>query len=92
MQAPRALGRAIINQVGRRNASYGSHVHSTYNDLPQPQGSWQTQYDANQRKYNGHLAMGVAALVGTLVFGKAAGFFEFYDDIPQHPAKIDSYK
>ncbi|XP_019873680.1 uncharacterized protein LOC109601833 [Aethina tumida] len=91
MQAPRVLGRAVAKQVGRRNHGHVA-PQSTYNDLPSPQGSWQTHYDANQKRYNGHLALGIATFVGTIVFGKAAGFFEFYDDIPERPAKIESYK
>lgn len=80
--------------VIRRNAGYDHHapVQSTYNDLPQPQGSWKTHYDANQRKYNAHLVFGIAFLAGTIVVGKSAGFLNTYDDIPEVPAKIDSYK
>ncbi|KAJ8962232.1 hypothetical protein NQ318_018204 [Aromia moschata] len=95
MQASRNVGRLVIRTFGRRNASHASHEaapQSTYNDLPQPQGSWKTHYDANQRKYNAHLVLGIGALVGTIVFGKAAGLLEFYNDIPEQPATIDSYK
>lgn len=67
-------------------------MQSTYNDLPQPQGSWKTQYDANQRKYTAHLALGVGALVGTIIFGKAAGLLDAYSDIPEHPGVVESYK
>lgn len=45
-----------------------------------------------QRKYNAQLALGLAAFGGTLLFGKAAGFFEFYNDYPEKPAVIESYK
>lgn len=78
----------------RKSSSYGHGHHqvTTYNDLPTPQGSWKTQYDSNQRSYNAHLAIGVGTLVGTLVFGKAAGYFEFYNDYPERPAVIESYK
>lgn len=81
--------------VARR---YAHHGHgsvkpiATYNDLPSPQGSWQTQYDANQRKYNGHLALGVGFLAATLLFGQVAGFFELNWSIPEKPAVIDSYR
>lgn len=79
--------------AGKRNAhDHHAPVQSTYNDLPQPQGSWKTQYDSNQRKYTAHLALGVGALIGTILFGKAAGLLETYSDIPQHPATIESYK
>ncbi|CAH1993370.1 unnamed protein product [Acanthoscelides obtectus] len=90
-KAPQKLGRQLIRTVGRRQ-SYHAPTQSTYNDLPQPSGSWKTTYDANQRKYTAHLAIGVGSLVGTLIFGKAAGFLEFYNDIPEKPAQIDSYK
>lgn len=77
----------------KRN-SYDHHapVQSTYNDLPQPQGSWKTHYDATQRKYNTQLIMGIGFLAVTLLVGKSAGFLYFYNDIPETPAKIDSYK
>ncbi|XP_018573462.1 uncharacterized protein LOC108912645 [Anoplophora glabripennis] len=94
MNSSKALGRVMLRQiVGKRNA-HDAHapVQSTYNDLPQPQGSWKTQYDANQRKYMAHLAIGIGAFVGTLIFGKAAGLLETYSDIPQRPAVIDSYQ
>lgn len=78
--------------VGRRYASHGAVARSTYNDLPSPSGSWQTNYDAQQRKYNAQLALGIGVFVGTLLFGKAAGFFEFYNDYPERPAVIDNYK
>lgn len=35
--------------------------------LPVPQGSWQAQYDAKQRKYNVTLLLGVAFTVATFV-------------------------
>lgn len=67
-------------------------VQSTYNDLPQPQGSWKVHYQAAQRRYNTQLIFGIGFFVATLIIGKSAGFLEFYDDIPKTPAKIDSYK
>ncbi|VEN46555.1 unnamed protein product [Callosobruchus maculatus] len=91
MQAPQRVGRQIIRAVGRRNCHHAP-TQSTYNDLPQPSGSWKTAYDANQRKYTAHLAIGVGSLVGTIIFGKAAGFLDFHNDIPLKPAQIDSYK
>lgn len=95
MQAPRLLSRTFSRNIITRNAHHEAHHPgplSTYNDLPTPSGSWQTHYDAKQRKYNGQLALGIGAIVGTLIFGKAVGFLEFYDDIPARPAEIKSYK
>ncbi|PNF22102.1 hypothetical protein B7P43_G08893 [Cryptotermes secundus] len=40
----------------------------TMDDLPVPQGSWQTQHDSNQTKYNIHLIGGVTLLTFTLGF------------------------
>lgn len=64
----------------------------TYNDLPTPEGSFQTQYEANQRRYNGHLALGVGFLIGTILFGQAAGFFDLNYTTPKRPATIESYR
>lgn len=81
--------------VARRSAHHGHGPPkpvATYDDLPSPQGSWQTNYEANQRKYNGHLALGVGFLAGTILFGNIAGLFELNWSIPEKPAVIDSYK
>lgn len=40
----------------------------TMDDLPVPQGSWKTQNDSNQTKYNIHLIGGVTLLTFTLGF------------------------
>ncbi|XP_060523517.1 uncharacterized protein LOC132700315 [Cylas formicarius] len=85
------VGPAILRCSGRRYASHGL-AKTTYNDLPSPSGSWQTNYDALQRSYNARLAIGIGLLGGTIVFGKAAGFFEFYNDYPERPATIENYK
>ncbi|XP_023018230.2 cytochrome c oxidase subunit 7B [Leptinotarsa decemlineata] len=94
MQAPRLLVSRLARQSTRNNVRYDHYApaQSSYNDLPQPQGNWKTHYDANQRKYNAHLALGIGVFVGSILFGKVAGFWEFYNDIPEQPAKIDSYK
>ncbi|XP_044259673.1 uncharacterized protein LOC123008116 [Tribolium madens] len=93
MQAPRVLRSLVARNLGKRGVHYDSHhVTTTINDLPSPQGNWKTHYDAKQRKYNAQLAVGIGAVVGTLIFGKAAGLLEFYDDIPDRPADIPSYK
>lgn len=38
----------------------------TMDELPVPRGSWQAQYDANQRRYNTALLLGIAFTTGTL--------------------------
>lgn len=44
------------------------HKPPTMDELPIPEGSWQSQYDSNQRKYNLHLIGGVTILTLTLGF------------------------
>lgn len=39
----------------------------TMDELPVPSGSWQAQYDANQRRYNATLLFGIAFTTGTLI-------------------------
>lgn len=79
--------------AARRSYHAGEHAPTTtINDLPTPQGSWKTNYDSKQRSYNAHLALGIATITGTILFGKAAGLLEFYNDIPERPADIESYK
>ncbi|EEZ98048.1 hypothetical protein TcasGA2_TC000453 [Tribolium castaneum] len=92
MQAPRVFSSLVARNLGRRGAHHGSHPVATINDLPCPQGNWKTHYDAKQRKYNAQLAFGIGALIGTIIFGKAAGMLEFHGDIPDRPADIPSYK
>jgi hypothetical protein len=44
-------------------------------DLPVPQGSWQSHHDSNQAKYNIHLIGGVTVLTLTLGFVSIYRFF-----------------
>ncbi|KAJ3665481.1 hypothetical protein Zmor_000974 [Zophobas morio] len=90
MQAPRLLRSSVIKQI-RRNYTESGLAKTTINDLPSPQGSWQTQNDANQRKFNAQLIGGIGLLTGTIIFGKAIGYLEFHNDLPK-PADIPSYK
>lgn len=87
-KAPSLLRSVVLRTVSRRNASYGHGKAqvTTYNDLPTPQGSWQTKYDADQRKYNMHLILGVVFCTGTIVFGRAAGLLELHLSPPSRPA------
>ncbi|KAL1509009.1 hypothetical protein ABEB36_003817 [Hypothenemus hampei] len=92
MQISKRVVDLVARQVSRRHAHHGHGSTTTINDLPSPSGSWQTNYDAMQRRYNTQLVLGVGTLVGTILFGKVAGFFEFYNDYPERPATIENYK
>ncbi|XP_049872638.1 uncharacterized protein LOC126371374 [Pectinophora gossypiella] len=71
MNATRLLPR-VLNQTVRRY--HDAHFKApTMDELPVPKGSWQAQYDANQRRYNAVLAFGIAFTVGTLAVAKASG-------------------
>ncbi|KAI7815127.1 Uncharacterized protein RDOM_000604 [Rhyzopertha dominica] len=93
-RAPALLRTLAARQVSRRGYHHGHEVkpYGTYDDLPSPQGSWQTQYDANQRRYNAHLALGIATLAGTILFGQVAGLWELNWAIPERPADIPNHK
>ncbi|KAG6440889.1 hypothetical protein O3G_MSEX001524 [Manduca sexta] len=45
----------------------------TMDDLPVPRGSWQAQYDANQRRYNTALFLGLAFATTTFIVAKSSG-------------------
>uniref|UniRef100_A0A069DN71 Putative conserved plasma membrane protein n=1 Tax=Panstrongylus megistus TaxID=65343 RepID=A0A069DN71_9HEMI len=51
----------------------GAPPPATMDDLPVPCGSWETQYNTNQSKYNMHLAVGVIFTVITIIAAKASG-------------------
>lgn len=61
-----------VSLVGRfttqtRNGSYIAHIKpATLNEMPVPAGSWAEHFNANQRKYNMHLALGIAAFAATI--------------------------
>ncbi|KAK9887563.1 hypothetical protein WA026_023369 [Henosepilachna vigintioctopunctata] len=90
MQSSRYMSRLFCNQACRKYSS--NSRMPTLNDLPQPKGDWQTNYDALNRRYTLHLLLGIGVLAGTIVFGKAAGFLNMYNDYPEKPAVIDNYK
>jgi len=55
----------------RNSSHYKPPAHwfpPTLNELPVPQGSWQAQYDAQQKKYNMHLIGGLSFFLVTLGF------------------------
>lgn len=49
---------------------YQDHHHrpSSYNDLPQPEGSWEENYNNKQSKYNKFMGASALALVGTIIY------------------------
>ncbi|XP_023718841.1 uncharacterized protein LOC111870627 [Cryptotermes secundus] len=89
------LGRIVLPIV-RKSLSYNeaavAHVRAyhppahykppTMDDLPVPQGSWQTQHDSNQTKYNIHLIGGVTLLTFTLGFVAKSGIIDFNTSPP----------
>ncbi|RZC39304.1 hypothetical protein BDFB_005629 [Asbolus verrucosus] len=92
MQAPKLLRLGTRFGQSRSYASRDIFPATTMNDLPSPRGNWQKAYDQNQQKYNRHLLIGIISLGGTLAFGQYCGFHRMYDDIPDTPAVIASYK
>ncbi|XP_069695402.1 uncharacterized protein COX7B [Periplaneta americana] len=84
------LGRIALPIV-RRSLSYSEaavtqvrayHPPANYkepsmDELPIPQGSWQSQNNSNQTKYNLHLLIGVSFLTLTLGFVATSGILEF---------------
>ncbi|XP_012272173.1 uncharacterized protein LOC105695301 [Orussus abietinus] len=70
----------IIRPVIRYGAVRGARFYHdpnfkpvTMDDLPVPQGSWQKDYEAKQKRYNIHLAVGIASLIFTIAFAKQSG-------------------
>lgn len=62
------------------------YKHVTLNDLPTPQGNWKTVYDAKQRKYNAHLAIGIGFSIFTIIVMKTSGLINFNFNVPDRPA------
>ncbi|XP_026319286.1 uncharacterized protein LOC113229822 [Hyposmocoma kahamanoa] len=63
----------LVQQTVRR---YGHDSHfkpATMDELPVPRGSWQAHYDANQRRFNTALIVGIAFTVGTFIVAKTSG-------------------
>ncbi|CAH1402582.1 unnamed protein product [Nezara viridula] len=71
--------------IVKRNAATKVALRNTMDDLPIPNGSWETQYKANQTKYNMHLAIGVIFTAVTLVTARASGLFNLYISPPPLP-------
>ncbi|XP_017772109.1 PREDICTED: uncharacterized protein LOC108559365 [Nicrophorus vespilloides] len=96
MQVQRAhklLQSILTKRVPKRNAHhYEGPPMTTYNDLPIPQGSWQTHHDAMQRKYNAHLAMGIGFAIVTFAVAQMGGFFYFNYNEPKVAKAKNDYK
>ncbi|CAL8071556.1 unnamed protein product [Orchesella dallaii] len=78
-----------VNQV-RNSSAYKPPANwypPTVNELPIPQGSWQAMHDANQRKYNIHLAIGVSFFLFTLTVLKTSGLVTLNTEYPELPEK-----
>ena len=65
------VSRLLQQQVRRYHD--GHFKPPTMDELPVPRGSWQSQYDANQRRYNTALLLGIGFTAVTLVVAKASG-------------------
>ncbi|CAG9136532.1 unnamed protein product [Plutella xylostella] len=63
----------LLSQIVRRYHGGEHFKPPTMDELPVPRGSWQAQYDANQKGYNAALIFGVAFTVGTLIIAKTSG-------------------
>ncbi|KAF2897000.1 hypothetical protein ILUMI_09172 [Ignelater luminosus] len=81
----------LIAHVSKRNKAYLGELKGSMNDLPQPCGSWKTNHEAKQRKYNAQLAIGIGFLVATILFGKSSGLFFFNGEVPDAPAPKNDY-
>ncbi|XP_018332375.1 uncharacterized protein LOC108741900 [Agrilus planipennis] len=81
-----------VKQVGQRFKSYKPvPIKNTYNDLPQPCGSWETNYKAQQRKYNLYLLTGIGWTMFSILMLKTNIFFNYSP--PDCPSgKIDYSK
>ncbi|XP_050348288.1 uncharacterized protein LOC126772149 [Nymphalis io] len=74
MLASRPIISRLMQQTVRRyNAGLQNFKPPSMDELPVPQGSWQAQYDANQRRYNSILFFGIAFAVGSVALAKASG-------------------
>ncbi|XP_053604462.1 uncharacterized protein LOC128671752 [Plodia interpunctella] len=73
MFVSRPIVSRLFQQTARRYHGESHFKPPSMDELPVPAGSWQAQYDANQRRYNAALLFGLAFTAGTLVVAKASG-------------------
>ncbi|KAM3955698.1 cytochrome c oxidase subunit 7B [Aphomia sociella] len=73
----------LLQQTVRRYHQ-GEFKPPSMDELPVPRGSWQAQYDANQRRYNAVLMFGVAFAAGTIILAKTSGlvYLNYYPRSP----------
>ncbi|XP_021954749.1 uncharacterized protein LOC110851320 [Folsomia candida] len=77
-----------INSIARNSSHYkppANWYEPTMNELPVPTGSWQAAYDAQQKKNNLHLIVGVSFFAFTLFTMKASGLIVLNSTIPKLP-------
>ncbi|KAJ0183570.1 hypothetical protein K1T71_001546 [Dendrolimus kikuchii] len=70
------VSRPIVSRLFQQTVRRYHNEHfkpPTMDELPVPRGSWQAQYDANQRRHNAALLLGVAFSAFTLVIAKTSG-------------------
>ncbi|XP_015509571.1 uncharacterized protein COX7B [Neodiprion pinetum] len=84
-QLLRPVGRNVFRSGSRSYHPPAEFKQTTLNDLPVPQGAWQTHHDAMQKKYNLHLLIGVGFTIGTVAFAKFSGliYLNAYPPIPK---------
>lgn len=62
----------LVAAAQQRMSSHGHYEGigppASYNQLPQPEGSWQENHKKKQMKYNAALAAAVLFFAGTFVF------------------------
>ncbi|XP_066999149.1 uncharacterized protein [Anabrus simplex] len=85
--------RPVIRSLSRYGESASAQVRAyhepahfkpgTMSDLPVPQGSWEAEYSAQQRKYNLHLVIGVAFTALTAVVAANSGLVVLNSSVPK---------
>jgi len=87
--ATRALLLPRNNITAVRNSSHykppASWFEPTLSELPVPQGSWQAAYDAQQKKFNLHLIVGVSFFLLTMTVLKTSDLIDLNRVVPPLP-------
>ncbi|EEB20351.1 hypothetical protein Phum_PHUM613140 [Pediculus humanus corporis] len=61
------IGNLLVAQYSSHSKHLEGYKYPTMDDVPIPCGSWQEDYDNNQRKYNLHLLLGAGFFIITMV-------------------------